>query len=432
MADIPGDATTRATLTVDRGLRGLHEAAGGDADWYKVRLEAGANYAFRARVFDAPGQPQAAGVLTLRDARGRVLARAYSDDEDGLVGGFDYRAAAAGTYFLVVESPARGGHEVAFEADEPGDGTTAATVRPGEPVRGDLFSGGDADTFAIRLERGLAYDLGLTRGDGEMTVAVLDDRGRVLVESGDLDEPRSSSFGGRAVAGLVEDFRATYTGTFHVRVATAGQGPGAYTLAVEEDRAAGPHDPAARPSAEDDLLLGDLVLGDRIDALGGDDVVHGRGGGDDLQGGDGADTLLGGDGRDLVQGGAGDDRLFGEGGDDRLAGGAGRDTLAGGTGRDVFVMDGAGFDLIADFEGGRDVIDLGLIDARPRVAGDQAFVFVGARPSTAAGQLCLERAGEGPGARVVLHGHTDADGTPDFLIFLGGDAAGPAAGDLVL
>lgn len=70
-------------------------------------------------------------------------------------------------------------------------------------------------------------------------------------------------------------------------------------------------------------------------------------------------TLTGSGDDDLLIGGAGDEVLKGNNGDDVLSDGGGADTLYGGSGADVFVMTFDGrTDTIADFEAGKDRIDL--------------------------------------------------------------------------
>jgi Ca2+-binding RTX toxin-like protein len=104
------------------------------------------------------------------------------------------------------------------------------------------------------------------------------------------------------------------------------------------------------------------VLGniERITLTGADDI-NGAGNRLDnvITGNAGANTLRSGSGDDIAAGGAGNDLIFGHAGDDQLSGGAGNDRLIGGSGVDVFVF-GAGFglDIIQDFEGGVDRIDL--------------------------------------------------------------------------
>jgi len=72
-----------------------------------------------------------------------------------------------------------------------------------------------------------------------------------------------------------------------------------------------------------------------------------------------------------LNGGAGNDVINGKGGKDVLWGGAGKDTFVYETAAD------ARGDTIRDFTHGSDVIDLRGIDANTKVAGDQAFKFLG-------------------------------------------------------
>ncbi len=92
----------------------------------------------------------------------------------------------------------------------------------------------------------------------------------------------------------------------------------------------------------------------------------------------------------------GNDTLDGGAGNDLLIGGAGRDMMTGGAGADLFrfatLADsavGTTRDLIAAFNrADGDRIDLAAIDASSRLAGDQAFNFIGSTSFTRiAGQL---------------------------------------------
>jgi serralysin len=110
----------------------------------------------------------------------------------------------------------------------------------------------------------------------------------------------------------------------------------------------------------------------------GNDSLSGAAGRDVLRGASGNDSLRGDTGNDSMAGGAGDDVLVAGDGADWLNGGAGADRLFGNAGADSFgflsVADGR--DVIGDFrraEGDR--INLSAIDADPRTAGDQAFLF---------------------------------------------------------
>ncbi len=130
-----------------------------------------------------------------------------------------------------------------------------------------------------------------------------------------------------------------------------------------------------------DQLLGGTG-NDQIWGGAGDDTIAGERGNDALGGEAGNDLLYGGDGNDWLSGGTGNDYLIGGYGADWLSGDAGDDTLYGsdGNGRDgaadVFsfgfsearsvasAVNGVGNDIIADFEAGRDLVDIRSIVAR--------------------------------------------------------------------
>lgn len=186
-----------------------------------------------------------------------------------------------------------------------------------------------------------------------------------------------------------------------------------------------------------DLIFGgtgkDVVYGGA-----GKDVLYGGTGNDELYGGEGNDDIYGGDGNDQVEGGAGNDKLrggagndviSGGAGNDRLVGGDGADLLTGGAGKDVFVFNTlanstvktSGRDTILDFDGkAGDRIDLSGIDANGKVAGNQAFSFVGSEQfSKTAGELRFEKTA----SDTFIYGDVDGDGTADFAIQVAGDTS---------
>jgi len=99
---------------------------------------------------------------------------------------------------------------------------------------------------------------------------------------------------------------------------------------------------------------------DRIAGQAGNDTILGQGGHDRISGGDGDDLILGGAGDDGMIGDAGNDRIIGGRGDDRMAGGSGDDIMTGGPGADTFVFfaNDSGNDVITDFNGNQDTLDL--------------------------------------------------------------------------
>ncbi len=162
-------------------------------------------------------------------------------------------------------------------------------------------------------------------------------------------------------------------------------------------------------------------LGDRICALGGNDLLFGEAGNDRLNGGSGNDRLRGGSGDDVLIGGVGDDEVghgtdFGaERGDDTLDGGSGNDALNAGQGDDA-----------ADGGDGDDVVLLGYGDDHLGLGGagnDRVDGGNGNDGST------LDDSGGlfgGPGADLVT-----GDGGDDRLSG-DGTGAGPAGDDVVL
>ncbi|ABC32762.1 RTX toxins and related Ca2+-binding protein [Hahella chejuensis KCTC 2396] len=103
----------------------------------------------------------------------------------------------------------------------------------------------------------------------------------------------------------------------------------------------------------------------RMEGLGGNDILIGEGGDDELLGGAGDDTLNGGLGDDRLEGGEGNDRLEGKEGDDVLLGGAGDDVLVGGMGADI-LHGGAGNDVL-NGERGADVFEFNLGDGQDQI-----------------------------------------------------------------
>lgn len=127
-----------------------------------------------------------------------------------------------------------------------------------------------------------------------------------------------------------------------------------------------------------------------------------------------ANVILGNSGANILQGLAGSDRL---------TGGHGRDVMSGGSGADTFDFNGIGEsskkaalrDHITDFTRGADKVDLSTIDARSKVAGNQAFKWIGKQDfHNKAGELHVYKAG----SNMILEGDINGDGKADFQIQL--------------
>ena len=133
-----------------------------------------------------------------------------------------------------------------------------------------------------------------------------------------------------------------------------------------------------------------------------------------------ANTLRGGRGDDALVGLAGRDTLRGDAGNDWLHGGRGADLLIGGKGADTFVFRSAAeigprlgaHDHIADFEPGRDRIDLSAI-ADLTVRGTKAF-------TGHAGELRWSHATEKGKPVTFVEADLDGDRIADFSLELAG------------
>jgi Ca2+-binding RTX toxin-like protein len=173
------------------------------------------------------------------------------------------------------------------------------------------------------------------------------------------------------------------------------------------------------------------VLGDNLEALqlqGSADI--------DGAGNAAANNLQGNAGANSLDGAAGSDTINGNDGDDLVIGGLGNDLLRGGTGADTFVVRQESIatpvletDQVYDFDV-QDLIDLSAIDANTRLAGDQAFVLVGAftKPDAAhdadVGQMTLTFAGGITTLRLDVNG----DGKVDYQMKINGDVTGDSGG----
>lgn len=165
-------------------------------------------------------------------------------------------------------------------------------------------------------------------------------------------------------------------------------------------------------------------LANSINGNAGHNVLNGGAGSDRILGASGNDTLNGGDGNDMVNGGIGNDLLIGNIGNDRIIGSIGADRMAGNAGADSFVftalsdstVSAAGRDTISDFSRAQhDRIDLGALDANARVAGNQAFNYLGDAAFTGqAGELSARNVTGG----TLISGDVNGDRIADFALLL--------------
>ena len=134
---------------------------------------------------------------------------------------------------------------------------------------------------------------------------------------------------------------------------------------VEIDYVHANADQAEQASDHDPVLaLFDFGYGEKIVGGNGRQELVGTMDDDLIYGRKGKDVLLGKAGDDALYGGRGKDELRGGQGDDLLVGGLGKDLMIGGAGEDIFVVQKkGGWDELADFEAGLDLIRIEGFDA---------------------------------------------------------------------
>lgn len=246
-----------------------------------------------------------------------------------------------------------------------GSAATTAILSEGAPQASDIEFGGDQDWYRLTLAAGWRYEFAMDAASGSS----LDTYLRLLSANG-----QQLAFNDDAV-GLNSrlSFVVTTSGTYYLSAQGYEVSSGGYSLTMS--------------AAEADRNLNGSSRNDTMNGAGGNDSLNGQAGQDSLQGLGGHDTLLGLTGNDTLDGGAGNDLLIGGAGRDMMTGGAGADLFRFATLADSAV--GTTRDLIAAFNrADGDRIDLAAIDASSRLAGDQAFNFIGSTSFTRiAGQL---------------------------------------------
>lgn len=151
-----------------------------------------------------------------------------------------------------------------------------------------------------------------------------------------------------------------------------------------------------------DNLYGQANAVNRIDGLGGDDLITGGNLNDELVGGLGNDRIYAGAGNDSVNGGDGNDEMTGDAGDDLLVGGIGLDKLYGGQGNDV-IDAGDGNDT-ATGDDGNDVISGGAGDDLLYAGAGNDSVDGGAGNDTITGDAGIDNLVGGAGNDTISGG----------------------------
>lgn len=248
---------------------------------------------------------------------------------------------------------------------DPGDTLSTAfdlgNLSGNRTVRDYVGSLDDTDVYQFRLTQNSDVDLiftGSSPGNRGVSASLIAD----LNSNGVIDRGETITGGGGTNNNVSATLRA---GTYFVQLSGFLE-PTQYALRLSQTPDRSGND-RLRGNNRRNVLRG-FGGNDTITGLGGNDRLIGDAGNDRLDGGAGNDVLIGGAGRDRLVGGSGNDTLMGDSDRDVLVGGTGNDSLDGGTGSDrittgsgrdrILLRRNSGFDVVTDFQNGRDKIDL--------------------------------------------------------------------------
>lgn len=231
--DFAGDASTTGVLVAGKGQKGMIGVAG-DADWFKVHLEAGNAYGFTlpnsggTLVTSSFGRPGGAGI-DLYTADGAHVNTTLTTSATDV--GVSLSSVVTGDYFVGVHG---NGYQtgsytllatakpVVTPGDDFGDAReTAAVLALGTAVNGALASTADIDMFKLNLVAGTSYTFDGTLRDGSGPALQLNLMGSDggTIYSADSDTAVSYSY------------TPTASGVYYIGVTDSLLRPGAaYTL----------------------------------------------------------------------------------------------------------------------------------------------------------------------------------------------------------
>jgi hypothetical protein len=212
-ANIPGDMSTKATLKVTNVVTTGTLDQETDADWYRVNLTKGQDYAVRVLA----GVNEVTGEVDIRGP-GREVLKSASINSLG-DNGFEFRAPYTGAFFVEVighwnpdyHGPQNYG--IAVVRDCRGDAKTRCTLVAGKTYNVGSAWFGDYDAYAQLLDPAKRYTFtGTVAVDGYcyLDMKLLDSKGTVLASS-------SSAYYGDDPA-LIKDFKPASSGKYYLRL----------------------------------------------------------------------------------------------------------------------------------------------------------------------------------------------------------------------
>ncbi|SFU36804.1 DUF4214 domain-containing protein [Pseudoduganella namucuonensis] len=163
--DYNNNQSTKGVLAVGSALKGAFELAG-DADWFKMTLQAGVTYILSmSDLVQEDGMPFAQmyeASLAIRDAAGKQLIQKQGSGSYGPV--LQFTPGSSGDYYADVNNgytPATFRLAAALRPDVkddlPADSSTSATAIADGSVKGVIESAGDVDWFRFHMEAGKLY-----------------------------------------------------------------------------------------------------------------------------------------------------------------------------------------------------------------------------------------------------------------------------------
>jgi hypothetical protein len=238
-ADLPGDASTTATLSEGQPAAGAFESEG-DTDWYRLRVESGQRYELALNSVSESDEQAIDPVLVVYDGEGNQVA--FNDDSEGSLNSLlRYAPAQSGEVFVEArEFIGRAGAyqltvtATALPADDAGnDASTRARAALGRDIAGSIEYQGDVDWYRLSVRTGQRYRIALT-GAGESGLG--DPYLRIVTAEG--EELGGNDDAGDGTLNSLAEFVPQRSGVVYIEARGFGDAyEGAYTLRIDAERA---------------------------------------------------------------------------------------------------------------------------------------------------------------------------------------------------
>lgn len=230
--DVPGDATTDASVSADGDYREGVLSPAGDRDWFAVNLAEGQAMRVGLITAEGNGEPLGDPYLVLYGPDGTEILR-DDDGGDGLNSFFEFQAPSAGRYFIEARGftdDAQGRYALNIMGGEIGNSYDSADyLMPNSEGRISMINAADdADWFAIEMVEGRPYRINV-EGFGE---DALGDPVLTLYDA-QGNEVASDDDGGAGLNAYLS-FTSTTGGPYFAAVSAYGGGTGRYYIRVTD------------------------------------------------------------------------------------------------------------------------------------------------------------------------------------------------------